>query len=88
MKVTEQTHSVSANFAELENVIQDIVSGEKNLTQVSREDLIRICEIFIFHETLGKNFNHGTGIFDIPVEDGKTLDEINKMIHEETYVKP
>ena len=76
---------MSGNFNELEEVIQDIVSGEKTLFQISHLDLIRICEIFVFNEKLGKNFNHETGTFDVPVEDGKTLEEINQMIINETY---
>ncbi len=81
-----ETQSVSANFAELEEVIQDVVSGEKNLFQVSHMDLIRICEIFLFHETVGKLFNYETGTFDVPIENGKSLEEINQMIKSETYV--
>lgn len=81
-----ETQPVSANFAELEEVIQDIVSGEKNLFQVSHMDLIRICEIFLFHETVGKLFNYETGTFDVPIENGKSLEEINQMIKNEIYV--
>lgn len=81
-----KTQSTSANFAELSEVIQDVISGEKNLFQVSHLDLIRICEIFLFHEPLGRYFNYETGTFDVPVENGKSLDEINEMIKNETYI--
>ena len=74
---------VSQNIEELQQVIQDVICGEITLFQVSHIDLIHICQIFMYHDKLGKDFDRETGTFEVDVENGKTLEEINRQIKED-----